>query len=267
VAAQLQAGNFTGALATFNNDGFTQAVLALLQIPEDALAPAGKMAQNFANVMATLPNDLAQVVLPLALPVVSALYAVAQTGDDVAAGVTAGNVAAVVNALVNAPANLAGGLLNGAGNILGYFPGAGILTPYDSSGAGFLDSGPISSLNDLREVIAEALGKPVPVTPTTTASLAVTPSAAVSAIASVPTASKLVTLSTTPSTSVSTNTALVKRKVRPSIGSAETSVSSTPAASPADPTGSVVKSTHDSAKPGTAQKHDTHSAKAGKSGK
>jgi hypothetical protein len=99
----------------------------------------------------------------------------------------------VVNALVNAPANLVGGLLNGAGNILGYFPGAGILTPYDSSGAGFLDSGPISSLNDLREVIAEALGKKAPVAPN---AFAVTP-AADSAIASVLTASKIAKLPAT----------------------------------------------------------------------
>jgi hypothetical protein len=269
ISAQLQAGNFTEALNTFNAS-FTPAVLAALTIASDSLNPLVNTVQEFANVMNTLPQGgnlpsvFLNAVLPFTYPLVSAMYAVAQTGDDVAAGVAAGNVAAVVNALVNAPANLVGGVLNGAGNILGFLPGSGILTPFDPV-FGSLDSGPIASLNELREVIAEALGAKAPVA--ATADLAVTPKAAVSAIASVPTASKLVTLAATPSTSVSTNTALVARRVRLSIDSAETSVSGTPAVSPADSTGSVVKSTHDSTKPGTAQKHDGHSAKASKSGK
>jgi uncharacterized membrane protein YgcG len=193
IAAQMQAGNFTGALNTFNNSGFTAAVLAVLQIPQAALVPVSNMAQNFANVAATLPNDFLNAVLPFTYPLVSALYAVAQTGDDVAAGVAAGNVAAVVNALVNAPANLVGGVLNGAGNILGFMPGAGILTPFDPI-FGELDSGPIASLNNLREAIAEALGKKAPVAAN---AFAVTPAAAVSAIASVPTASKIAKLPAT----------------------------------------------------------------------
>jgi hypothetical protein len=266
IAAQLQAGNFTGALDTFNA-GLTPIVLAVLQIPESAFVPISNMAQNFANVAATLPYDFMQVVLPFTYPVVSVMYAVAQTADDVAAGVAAGDPRAVVNALVNAPANLVGGLLNGAGNILGFMPGAGILTPFDPI-FGDLDSGPIASLNNLREVIAEALGKKAPVA--TAAALAVTSATAALTTTPRPTASNTVTLTTTPSAaagapsaSVSTNTALVK-KVESSTGSADSTVPGTPAPSPS---GSVVTKTHDSTKPGTAQKHDAHSPKAGKSGR
>jgi hypothetical protein len=270
LAAQLQAGNFTGALNTFNDSGFTPAILSALTIVSDSLNPLVNTVQNFAKAMATIPEGgnspslFLSAVLPLTYPLVSAMYAAAQTGDDVAAGVAAGNVNAVVNALVNAPANLVGGVLNGTGNILGFLPGAGVLTPFDPV-FGSLDSGPIASLNELREVIAEALGKPVPVAATT--SDAVTPAAAVSAIASVPTASKLVTLAATPSTSASTSTALVARRVRLSIDSAEASVSGTPATVSGTPAGSVVKRTHDSTKSGTAQKHDGHSAKTDKSGR
>jgi hypothetical protein len=265
--AQLQAGNITGAVATLNNGLVVPIVSAVLSIATLPVTPLANMAQEFANVMATLqtnnndPSVVLNSILPFTYPLVSAVNALAQTAQDV---VTAPNVAAAVNALINAPANLVGAFLNGDGTLLGFLPQAGLLTPFDPV-FGALDSGPIAVLNNMREVIAEALGKVAPVA--ATASLAVTPKADVSAIASVPTASKLVTLAATPSTSVSTNTALVARRVRLSIDSAETSVSGTPAASPADRTGSVNESTHDSTKPGTAQKHDGHSAKAGKSGK
>jgi hypothetical protein len=267
----LQAGDITGAVTWVNDKIVVPIVTGVLMNASDSLTPLVNMSQEFATVMAQIPAEgplygsaFMTAVLPMTYPLVSAVNALAQTTQDVVTGVGAGNVAAAVNALVNAPANLVGAILNGYGTVTG-FPAAGILTPWDSF-LGPLDSGPIASLNALREQIAEALGA---TPPAAAASAAVTPAAAISAIASVPTKNKTVTLSTTPSTSVSTNTALVKAKAKAGsfTGSAGSAVSGTPATVSGTPAGSVVKSTQGSAKPGTAQDAHSHAAKAGKAGK
>ncbi|MDT7759184.1 MAG: hypothetical protein QOH27_5082, partial [Mycobacterium sp.] len=204
----LQAGNLVnntstvgsdpGALNIVNDQIVSPILVAATLIGTDALLPLANMAQNFANALNTLqaenpPYDAAflTAVIPSVLPVASAFNALAQTTQDVVNGVGAGNVAAAVNALVNAPATLVGAVLNGYGEVAGS-PGAGILTPWTDL-YGEFGSGPIGSLNELRELIAQAIGAPVPAT----ASYAVTPPAAVNAIASVPTASKIAKLPTT----------------------------------------------------------------------
>jgi hypothetical protein len=204
----LQAGNLVnntstvgsdpGALNIVNDQIVSPILVAATLIGTDALLPLANMAQNFANALNTLqaenpPYDAAflTAVIPSVLPVASAFNALAQTTQDVVNGVGAGNVAAAVNALVNAPATLVGALLNGYGEVAGS-PGAGILTPWTDL-YGEFGSGPIGSLNELRELIAQAIGAPVPAT----ASYAVTPPAAVNAIASVPTASKIAKLPAT----------------------------------------------------------------------
>jgi hypothetical protein len=204
----LQAGNLVnntstvgsdpGALNIVNDQIVSPILVAATLIGTDALLPLANMAQNFANALNTLqaenpPYDAAflTAVIPSVLPVASAFNALAQTTQDVVNGVGAGNVAAAVNALVNAPATLVGAVLNGYGEVAGS-PGAGILTPWTDL-YGEFGSGPIGSLNELRELIAQAIGAPVPAT----ASYAVTPPAAVNAIASVPTASKIAKLPAT----------------------------------------------------------------------
>jgi hypothetical protein len=208
---QVQAGNLvtngtdsqgnlisTGALNLLNDQIVSPILVAATLIGTDALLPLANMAQNVTNALNTLqaenpPYDAAflTAVIPSVLPVASAINALAQTTQDVVNGVGAGNVAAAVNALVNAPATLVGAVLNGYGEVAGS-PGAGILTPWTDL-YGEFGSGPIGSLNELRELIAQAIGAPVPAT----ASYAVTPPAAVNAIASVPTASKIAKLPTT----------------------------------------------------------------------
>jgi hypothetical protein len=209
---QVQAGNLvtngtdsqgnlisTGALNLLNDQIVSPILVAATLIGTDALLPLANMAQNVTNALNTLqaenpPYDAAflTAVIPSVLPVASAINALAQTTQDVVNGVGAGNVAAAVNALVNAPATLVGALLNGYGEVAGS-PGAGILTPWTDL-YGEFGSGPIGSLNYLRELIAEAIGATAPAS---AAALAVTPAAAVSAIASVPTASKIAKLPAT----------------------------------------------------------------------
>jgi hypothetical protein len=205
----LQAGNLVnntstvgsdpGALNIVNDQIVSPILVAATLIGTDALLPLANMAQNFANALNTLqaenpPYDAAflTAVIPSVLPVASAFNALAQTTQDVVNGVGAGNVAAAVNALVNAPATLVGAVLNGYGEVAGS-PGAGILTPWTDN-YGEFGSGPIGSLNELRELIAEAIGAKAPAS---AAALAVTPAAAVSAIASVPAASKIAKLPAT----------------------------------------------------------------------
>lgn len=288
-AGQLQAGNVTGAVDTINNTIVIPAVLAALQVGSDALVPLTNIVNNFAKVVATLPTDVFTVTLPLTYPLLSAVNALVQTTQDVVNGVGAGDVGAVVNALVNAPANLVDGVLNGAGMVLGILPTAGILTPWDPS-AGALDSGPIASLIALRQTIAEALGAaPLPV---------VLPGA--SAVASVPTAAKTVTLSTaapeapsaTTEDTVVTKTTSAKPKV---VSSASAAASAAPAAvessgdsagatsggasgsgsggaksdssSSAGEAGSTVKPGTGAAKPGATHKTGAASAKSAKAAK
>jgi len=219
--AQLQAGNITGAVTTLNDGLVVPIVTAVLAMATLPVTPLANMAQEFGNVMATLPTSgdspsvIMNSILPLTYPLVSAVNELAQSAQDV---VTAPSAAVAVNALVNAPANLVNGLLNGDGTLLGFLPQAGLLTPFDPI-FGALDSGPIAVLNNMREVIAEALGA---TPPATTASLAVKAPAAISAIASVPTASKMLTLAATPSTATAaaaaTTTATKPSRLHPTKG-------------------------------------------------
>jgi hypothetical protein len=287
---QVQAGNLvtngtdengnlisTGALNLVNDQIVSPIMLSAALIGTDAALALNNTVQQFATAMATvLPAEtdpynagFLTAVLPLVLPVVSVMNALVQTTEGVVNGVGSLNLAAAVNAVVNAPATLVGAFLNGLGEVAGS-PAPGILTPW-SDNYGEFGSGPIGALNYLRGLFAEALGAKAPAS---AASFAVTPAAATSAVASVPTANKTVTLSTTgrpalgaAAATVSTKSASVQAKVESSTGSADSTVSGTPAPSPADLAGSVVRKAHDSAKPGTAQQQDAHSAKAGRSGK
>ncbi len=99
----------------------------------------------------------------MTFPLVSTINAAVQTVQDVYDAAVAKDPAGVINALVNLPpANLVGGFLNGSGTVLGLLPAPGLLTPYDPPNFGFLGSGPIASLLQLRDVIAQAIGATPP---------------------------------------------------------------------------------------------------------
>ncbi|WP_431237293.1 hypothetical protein ACQ86B_21150 [Mycolicibacterium aichiense] len=181
---QLQSGDIVGAFDTFNNTVVIPLALNLVTVVSDSTVPLVNTVNNFAKVFATLPNAVFQVVLPMTFPLVSTINAAVQTMQDVYDGAAASDPGAVINALVNLPANLVGGFLNGSGTVLGFINAPGLLTPY-SPDFGFLASGPIASLLQLRDVIAEAIGAPLPTT-----------AAATSAAAKAPAAAKTVTLST-----------------------------------------------------------------------
>ncbi len=289
-AGQLQAGDIAGAVATVNNSVVIPLVLAALQVGSDALVPLVNVVNNFAKAFATLPNAVFAVALPMTFPLLSAVNVIVQTTQDVVDGAVAGDAGAVINALVNAPANLVDGVLNGYGTVLGLLPAAGILTPY-SPDFGFLASGPIASLIALRETIAEALGATPP-----------TAAAVTSAVATVPTATKTVTLAVAPPEVVSSAPASGATK-SPSVksttddaaaaaaaadsttstqggssdspaptegtnsgsdaGGTDSSSTGTSAESSSSPAASGVKGTHGAAKPGV--KKSGSSAKAGKS--
>jgi hypothetical protein len=181
---QLQSGDITGAFDTINNTVVVPLALSLVTVVSDSTVPLVNTVNNFAKAFATLPNTVFQVVLPMTFPLLSTINAAVQGVQDVYDGVVAKDPAAVVNTLVNLPANLVNGFLNGSGMVLGILPSPGLLTPY-SPDFGFLASGPIASLIQLRDVIAQAIGATPP--PST---------AAVSAAAKVPAGAKTVTLST-----------------------------------------------------------------------
>lgn len=169
---QLQDGDITGAFDTFNNQIVIPLALAAVQAVSDLTRPLVSSVNNYAKAFATLPDDVFQVILPMTFPLVSTINAAVQATQDVYDGVVAGDPGAVFNTLVNLPANLVDGFLNGSGTILGFINAPGLLTPYDPN-FGFLASGPISSLIALRDVIAQAIGAPVP-----TAAAAKAPAAA-----------------------------------------------------------------------------------------
>lgn len=179
---QLQSGDIVGAFDTFNNQIVIPLALNLVTIVSDSTVPLVNTVNNFAKAFATLPNTVFQVVLPMTFPLVSTINAAVQTVQDVYDAAVAKDPAGVINALVNLPANLVGGFLNGSGTVLGFINAPGLLTPYDPN-FGFLASGPIASLIQLRQVIAEAIGATPP------------PAAAIGA-AKAPAAAKTVTLST-----------------------------------------------------------------------
>ncbi|QEN12804.1 hypothetical protein ACRDU6_08975 [Mycolicibacterium sp. ELW1] len=181
---QLQSGDIVGAFGTINNTVVIPLALNLVTIVSDSTVPLVNTVNNFAKAFATLPNTVFQVVLPMTFPLVSTINAAVQATQDVYDGVVARDPGAVLNTLVNLPANLVDGFLNGSGTILGFLPAPGLLTPY-SPDFGFLASGPIASLIQLRDVIAQAIGA----TPPTTAAISA---------AKVPAAATTVTLSTAP---------------------------------------------------------------------
>ncbi|MUL49930.1 hypothetical protein FZI85_29115 [Mycobacterium sp. CBMA293] len=149
---QLAAGDISGGINTVY-----QAVVSLVIGPGFALLGSGmldipgKIAQNITNVVKLAPNILIGVgfsALSLGLSVESAF---ADTAQAVYNGVHAGNVGAALNAIVNAPAVLTNAFLNGYNTAAG---GTGILTPVQ---------GLVSALVvGVRDMIAQALGAPVP---------------------------------------------------------------------------------------------------------
>lgn len=179
---QLQSGNIVGAFDTINNSIVIPLALAGVQAVSDLTRPLVSTVNNFAKAFATLPDAVFQVLLPMTFPLVSTINVVVQATQDLYDGVVASDPGAVVNTLVNLPAKLVDGFLNGSGTILGFINAPGLLTPYDPN-FGFLGSGPIASLIQLRDVIAQAIG-------------ATPPATAAASAASVPAAVNTVTLST-----------------------------------------------------------------------
>lgn len=266
---QLQSGDIVGAFDTFNNQIVIPLALAGVQAVSDLTRPLVSMVNNFAKAFATVPDAVFQVILPMTFPLVSTINAAVQATQDVYDGVVAGDPAAVINTLVNLPANLVDGFLNGSGTVLGFIDAPGLLTPY-SPDFGFLASGPIASLIALRDVIAQAIGAPLPT------------AAATSAAAKVP-VSTTVTLSITPAAGSARGATKAASKSAAetdaaesstgSTGSATASVKATPAASATagssstdTKAGSSAAAGHDS-KSNTGKKGSGKSARPGKAAK
>jgi hypothetical protein len=179
---QLQSGNITGAFDTINNNIVIPLALAAVQAVSDSTVPLVNTVNNFAKAFATLPNAVFQVVLPMTFPLLSTINVVVQATQDVYDGVVASDPRAVINTLVNLPANLVNGFLNGSGTVLGFIPAPGLLTPY-SPDFGFLASGPIASLIQLRDVIAQAIGATPPPAAATTSAAATAKTVTLSTVA------------------------------------------------------------------------------------
>ena len=226
---QLQSGDIVGAFDTINNSIVIPLALAGVQAVSDLTRPLVSIVNNFAKAFATLPDAVFQVLLPMTFPLVSTINVVVQATQDVYDGVVASDPGAVINTLVNLPANLVDGFLNGAGTILGFINAPGLLTPYDPN-LGFLASGPIASLIQLRDVIAQAIGATPPPT-----------AASVSA-------AKTVTLSTAaPKASVTAGSARGATKVASESAAKSTAAGTTEAAAAAESSTGTTGSTTTSA--------------------
>jgi len=117
-------------------------LINLLQIPVT-------MAQNFADVVATLPNAVLGLGLGALGNVAGVVAAVGLIGQNVVDALSTGDIIGVFNAIVGAPATLVGAVLNG-------FPDTGapgILSP----------GGLIDQLMGAANAIAVALGLAAPV--------------------------------------------------------------------------------------------------------
>jgi outer membrane biosynthesis protein TonB len=170
-AQQLAAGQFSTAVSTLFQAGIgliLAPTISLLSLPNIVT----NTVQNFANVVAAIPNILLPVGLAAISPLAGVVYSFGDTGQAVIDSLRAGDLAGAVSALVNAPAALADAFLNGyaAQNTVG------ILSP----GAGFA-GGLVAALLNARDTIAQALGAAAPVTAT-------------ASVAALPAASKLVSL-------------------------------------------------------------------------
>lgn len=172
-AQQLAAGQFSTAVGTL-----FQAGLGLILAPAISLLSLPTIVtntvQNFANVVAAIPDVLLPIGLSAISPLAGVVYSFGDTGQAIIDAVRVGDLAGALSALVNAPAVLTNAFLNG------YPPQntVGILSPFD----GTFNSGLIATLLNARDVIAQALGAPAP-------------APLVSAAAELPAATTLVALS------------------------------------------------------------------------
>lgn len=140
--------------------------LGILQGGLDAYPVISNTAQNFANLLAAVPQVVLTEGLALTGPIYSVANAAAQTGQSVVDDAGTGDLAGVIKTLVNAPATFTGAVLNGYGDGPLGIPAAGLLTGLDNP-FGSLGAGPIAVALDLRNLLADAL-KPLPAPPVAT---------------------------------------------------------------------------------------------------
>jgi hypothetical protein len=177
-ATQLAAGNFSDAVQTvFGN------ILGLVLAPVISLLPLSQITtdatQNFANVVAAIPNILLPIGLAALSPVAGAVYTFGNTGQEVIDGLRTGDVASAISAIVNAPAAFTDAIFNG---VPAEFS-VGLFSPAN----GDFGSGLFAALLSARDTLAQALGAPVPPAPMS----------ARREVAKLPSAAATVTLSTT----------------------------------------------------------------------
>jgi hypothetical protein len=259
---QLQSGDIVGAFDTFNNQIVIPLALAGVQAVSDLTRPLVSAVNNFAKAFATVPDAVFQVILPMTFPLVSTINAAVQATQDVYDGVVARDPAAVINTLVNLPANLVDGFLNGSGTILGFINAPGLLTPYDPN-FGFLASGPIASLIALRDVIAQAIGAPVPTAAATSAAAKVATTTVTLSIAPAAGSARGVTKAPSKSTAESSTGSTSSATAAKAGPAASATAGSTSGDTKA---GSSAAAGHDS-KSDSGKKGSGKSARSGKAGK
>jgi hypothetical protein len=187
-AKSLEAGDVTGAVAALTGPVIPLA-LGLVDAGFNASVGAWNVVanetQNFANVVAAVPQLPLSALLAVASPLISDINASADIGQAIADAGTARDLEGVVTALVNAPATLTGATLNGYGTnpILGT-PEGGLL-----SGVGEIPGitdGTIAGLLALRDTIAKALAPAAAKSFVSTAPAALTAAATTVTLATAP---------------------------------------------------------------------------------
>jgi hypothetical protein len=162
IADQLRAGDVSGAVNTVFQIPLGLALpIALFALPP-IFQVTTNAAQNFANVVAAIPNAALPLGLSAITPIFAATSVFGDQAQEIVDAVGSGSLATAAGAALSTPTELVNAFLNGTGVVDGS-PGdvqsPGILTP-GTNGGGF-NPGLLAGLLNLRDTIAGALD-PVP---------------------------------------------------------------------------------------------------------
>lgn len=152
----IAAGDFSDAVNNLNG----ALLLGLLPVAlplQTLLTLPGEQAQNFANVMETLPTIGLNLILSPIGPLDGTLQALADTSQGIVEAANAGDWTTALTDLVNQPAVVLGALLNGY-NTQFDIDYTGLLSPESVAGFDFTGGLLDSLLVGLPQTIAQALG-------------------------------------------------------------------------------------------------------------
>lgn len=155
LSSGIQSGDISDAVNDFNT-ALLLGLIGVAQPIQTILGLPGETAQNFANVVETLPTVGLNILLAPLGPLDGTFQAWGDSSQGIVEAVNAGDWTTALTDLLNQPAVLAGALLNGYDTSFG-IDYSGLLTP-GIAGIPFTGGLLDSLLVGLPETIAQALG-------------------------------------------------------------------------------------------------------------